>query len=108
VKLAGKTIDVTVIPFACMLDIIDKIDSFQALEKNGADGEAIKGALQFLYKTTLDVCQNSDPEITEDWLRQHVDVVQMVQLMGFVVAPLMERIGDSKNLLAAGFGVTVP
>ncbi len=102
VKLAGKEIDVTVIPFECMLDIIDKLDSFQALEKDSADGAAVKGALEFLYQTTLRVCQVSDKKITDEWLREHADVVQMVQLMSFVVAPLMERISDSKNLLAAG------
>ncbi len=106
VKLAGKEIDVSVIPFEVMLDIVDKLDSFEALEKDGSDGAAVKGALEFLYKTTLRVCQISDKGITEDWLREHTDVVQMVQLMTFVVAPLMERIGDSKNLLAAGFGKT--
>jgi hypothetical protein len=104
VKLAGKEIDVTVIPFECMLDIVDKLDTFQALEKNGADGPAVKGALEFLYKTTVRICQVADKKITEDWLREHADVVQMVQLMSFVVAPLMERISDSKNLLAVGLG----
>lgn len=104
VKLAGKEIDVTVIPFEVMLDIVDKLDSFQALEKDGSDGAAVKGVLEFLYKTMLRVCQVSDKSLTEDWLREHTDVVQMVQLMGFVVAPLLERISDSKNLLAAGFG----
>ncbi len=106
VKLSGKEIDVTVIPFDIMIEIADNYDKFQALalEKGEIKGEELKAVLELLYKITINICGNSRPEITEDWLKKNVDLVQMLSLMGLIIKPLFDKVGDPKNLLAVGFG----
>lgn len=104
VKLGEKQIDVTVIPFDVMLDVTENIDRFQVLaagKAESAGGKELKSVLELLYRTTLKVCQHADPEVTQEWLSKNVDVIQMVTLMGFIVRPLFEKVGDSKNLLLA-------
>ena len=101
-KLAGKEIDVTIIPFDVMLDIADNIDKFQSLDSQELKGEELKAILELLYRTTIKVCGHSDEKITEEWLKKNADVIQLISLMGFIIRPLFQKVADSKNLLAAG------
>lgn len=102
VRVNGKDLDVTVIPFSVMMDICDGFDRFQALEKGELRGEDIKAVLTLLRETTQKACAASpDAGLEPGWI-DALDIGQMIALMTFVVRPLFEKVGESKNLLAAG------
>ncbi len=105
IKLAGKEIDVTLVPFDAMLDILDNYEKFKALgttKEANLKGDELKSMMEWLYETTVKICGRSDDGITKEWLGENTDIVQMIALMGFVIQPLMEKLEQSKNLLAAG------
>lgn len=105
IKLAGKEIDVTLVPFDAMLDILDNYDKFKVLgtaKEADLKGDELKSMMTWLYETTMKICARSDGEITKEWLEKNTDIVQMIALMGFVIQPLLEKLEQSKNLLAAG------
>ncbi len=104
VRICGKEVDVTVIPFSVMLDICDGFERFQALGKGGLRGEDLKAVLTLLRETTKKVCAASPVEGLEaDWVDK-LDIEQMIELMTFIVRPLFQKVADSKNLIAAGLG----
>lgn len=98
-KLSGKQIDITIMPFDVILDIAENMDKFQALNQGEAKGEDLKIAMKLLYNITLKVCKNADSEINEEWLTKNADIMQMIALMQFIIKPLLEKVGDSKNFL---------
>ena len=111
-KIGGKEIDVTVIPFDVMLDIVDNIDKFKLITANleepdklsAGDLKDIRELLQLLFDTTVKVCSNSNKAINKEWLQKNVDMTQMIKLLAFIIGPLMEKVADSKNLLAVELG----
>lgn len=105
IKLAGKEIDVTLVPFDAMLDILDNYDKFKILgtaQEADLKGDELKDMMLWMYETTMKICGRSDGDITKEWLEKNTDIVQMISLMGFVIQPLLEKLEQSKNLLAAG------
>lgn len=82
VKLAGKEIDVSVIPSGVILEIEKKKSKL----RSGGD-ETFDLMLDLVCK----ICKPSFPEIKPQWLIDRTDFNQLQALMEFVMAPIREK-----------------
>jgi len=115
VKIQGKTIDISLIPFDVTLEIAEHFDTFVKLGKafgeKGAeklksghidiDGGSVKDALQLLHKCTIRILTNADPEITEEWVRKNISSEQMLLLIQKMLEPLIKQWGTQKKTSGA-------
>ncbi|MFJ5625448.1 hypothetical protein ACIQD3_22725 [Peribacillus loiseleuriae] len=89
VRLAGKNIDVSVIPSRVTLEIAKKSDKL----KEGSD-ESFPIMLDLVVK----ICKPSFPEITQDWIVDNTSLNQLLALVEFVLQPIKDRAeGTGKN-----------
>jgi hypothetical protein len=94
IKLAGKEIDVSMIPSRVMLKVIKKLDVFAEMGENLSDDSFFE-----IADIAVDICKRSFPEITVEWLIDNTDIIQLIELLQFIVSPLRSKI--EKNLQTA-------
>jgi hypothetical protein len=115
VKIQGKVIDISLIPFDVTLEIAEHFGTFVKLGKafgeKGADklksgnididGGSVKDALQLLHKCTIQILTNANPEITEEWVRKNISSEQMLLLIQKMLEPLIKQWGTQKKMPGA-------
>jgi len=84
IRLAGKDIDVSIIPFEKVLDMIDKIDA--AEEDKPGYTKMILGTFSGVMK---DILKESNSEITDEWIQKNIDSTRMLKLINEIIIPLM-------------------
>lgn len=88
-KLAGKEIDVSLIPSRTSLELAifrDKVLKMKSSE------EQQRKSLEIVVQ----VCQVKNPKITVDWLLDHTHYAQLIEFIDFVLEPL-NRPGAGKK-----------
>lgn len=83
-KLAGKTIDVSVIPAAVSLGLVEKSGLLREMEKT-QDPALIDEVINICIK----IMRPSFPEVSKDWLLENCSLDQFQMLIAFVLEPLM-------------------
>jgi hypothetical protein len=117
VKIQGKIIDISLIPFDVTLEMAEHFDTFVKLGKSlkgvsmnklkageidtDINGKSIKDALSLLHRCTVRILTNADPEITEEWVQKNVSSEQMMLLIQKMLEPLMEQWGTQKKIPGA-------
>jgi hypothetical protein len=94
IKLVGKEIDVSMIPSRVMLKVIKKLDVFAEMGENLSDDSFFE-----IADIAVEICKRSFPEITVEWLIDNTDIIQLIELLQFIVSPLRSKI--EKNLQTA-------
>jgi len=84
--LAGREIDVTMIPSRIMIELIDMMDS-----DNLQDPKNFGRIMEMVAR----VCQVSDKEITADWLYDNTDIDQLLDFAEYVMEPAKARAKES-------------
>ena len=93
IKLAGKEIDVSVIPTRVSLEIIKNAEKFKDLTNNADDT-----LFDMVLDLTVKVIKPSFPEVSRDWLLDNTkDLFQLQKLLEFVLEPLQQQFGDQGN-----------
>jgi hypothetical protein len=82
VKLAGKEIDVSIIPSAVVLEI----EKNKTKLKSGGE-ETFTLVLDMVSK----ICKPSFPEVTSQWLIDNTSFEQLQALLDFVMKPIREK-----------------
>lgn len=84
VKLAGKEIDVSVIPSGVTLELIDKMD---VIESESAE------SFELVFDLILKICNATNPDdgITKEWLVDKTDLNQLMAMLEFIMRPIRER-----------------
>lgn len=77
-NVAGIEVDVTRIPARL---------SLEAMKLSDGGKPDIEGVVKLLAK----ICQTSAPEITEDFLLDHLDITEIGSMMRFIVEPLAKK-----------------
>jgi len=85
IRLAGKEIDVSIVPFEKVLDMLDKIDVVD--EKTPGYTKLILGTFSGVMK---DILKDSDEDITDDWIHKNIDSTRMLKLINEIIIPLMQ------------------
>ena len=97
VKLCGKTIDITMISFDIILDIMEKTQTLD-VEHEGKD----QIAMLRLFKDTINrILKESDKTIDDKWLKANMDHMRYMAAIDQTITPMMneftETRGDAKS-----------
>ena len=117
VKIQGRVIDVSLIPFDVTLEMAEHFNTFVKLGKafkgmstnklmagdmdTDIDGKSIKDVLSLLHRCTVRILTNADSEITEEWVQKNISSEQMILLIQKMLEPLMEQWGKQKKTTKA-------
>ena len=117
VKIQGKVIDISLIPFDVTLEMAEHFNTFVKLGKSfkgmstnklmagdmdtDIDGKSIKDVLSLLHRCTVRILTNADSEITEEWVQKNISSEQMILLIQKMLEPLMEQWGTQKKMTKA-------
>ena len=82
VKLAGKEIDVSILPSRVTIELAANQSKMK---------ESDNESFHMLVDMVVKVCQPSDPTITRDWIIDNTSFQQLLKLIEFILAPLNER-----------------
>ncbi len=83
--LAGKRIDVTMIPSVVMIELLDLMDS-----KNLQDPKNFSKVMEMVAK----VCQVTDKEVTADWLYHNTDIMTLLDFADYVMEPAKAKASE--------------
>jgi len=91
-KIEGEEIDVSKIPTRVMLRLIE-------LKEKQDDTETTStGDFNEIIEIIAVACRKNK-KITPDWLKDNTDIIQLLNLMAFIIEPLKERAVEiSKNV----------
>ena len=106
VKIKGKEIDISVIPFKISLQLMQHSNDFTKLGemvKDGSihseeQGEYIAKQLETMYSVTRDILKNADKDITDEWIDQNMSSNQMILLINRVIDFINEELGEPKKV----------
>ena len=85
ILLAGKEIDISIIPFERVLDVVDRVDSVN--EDQPGYTKMILGTFSTTMKNIL---KDADASITDEWLLKNIDSTRMLKLINEIIIPLMQ------------------
>lgn len=85
IKIAGKEIDLSIIPFERILDVIENIDTVDENDKGYT-----KAILGNFNKVMRDILKDSDKEITDEWIDKNIDYTRMLALIQEIIMPLFQ------------------
>lgn len=92
IEVDGKKIDVSVISFGVVLDIIDKMDELSNIEKGGR--KANRKMLEIFGDIVDQILKDSDPEIDDKWIKKHISGFRRMMLIDRVVTPLLNDVTE--------------
>jgi len=84
-RIAGKVIDVTMIPAKLSLELARFSDQ---AERGELDNET---TLNRMFDLVSEVCQVSDPDVTTEWLLESTSFEQLFDFIDYVIEPLRSR-----------------
>jgi hypothetical protein len=104
IKIGGKVIDVSNIPFDVSLDVIRNLPILIKMGKmikaggiedsvEEVNGKSMEDCLKLLYDVVKKVLKNADPEIDDDWIEKNISFSQMVRLTQIIMEPVMSSLG---------------
>lgn len=90
VKLAGKEIDVSVIPSEVTLELAEKIDDIDMSSPKSFD---------LVFDMVIKICNvmNFDEKITKDWLIKNTSLEQLMAMLEFIMRPIRERADNTQG-----------
>ena len=83
--IEGEEIDVSKISTRVMLSLVELKDKRDELEAGGT------GIFYELIEIIAQACK-SNPKITSDWLIDNTDIMQLLDLMEYIIAPLTAKV----------------
>lgn len=89
VKIKGKKIDVSFVPFGCLLDIIEKIDKYDI---NSGETPPTRIMLEAFSDVINKLLKAGDESITDEWISQNLDGAQILKLIGELIMPLLNEL----------------
>jgi hypothetical protein len=84
VKLAGKEIDVSIIPSEVTIEMATKQEEMKAGTNN---------SFEMVFDTAVKICNASNPDepVSKDWLIKNTTLDQLLALMEFIMKPFADR-----------------
>lgn len=102
VKVKGKEIDVSVIPFKVTVKMMKYATEFQKLGKMVEDGEVedegqMATHLETMFDITRDILKNADDEIDDKWIDRNLSGKQVILLINNMMGFVLAEFGESKK-----------
>lgn len=108
IKIGGKVIDVSNIPFDVSLDVIRNLPTLVKMGKmvkagetfdnvEEVEGKSIEDCLRLLHDVVKKVLKNADPEINDDWIGKNIGFSQMIRLTQIIMEPVMSSLGTGDS-----------
>ena len=94
IKIGDKKINVTIVSFERILDIVDRIDKLSDPDKGTSSQRWILETFNDVTKTIL---KDADPEITDEWLEDNIDAPRMIKLITELVMPILNEMDIDVN-----------
>ena len=94
IKIGDKKINVTIVSFERILDIVDRIDKLSDPDKGTSSQRWILETFSDVTKTIL---KDADPEITDEWLEDNIDATRMIKLITELVMPILNEMDVDVN-----------
>ena len=102
VKVKGKNIDISVIPFKVTVKMMRHAADFQKLGKMVEDGDIddesqMAGHLETMFDITRDILKNSDEDIDDKWIDRNLGSKQVILLINKIMGFVFEEFGEPKK-----------
>jgi hypothetical protein len=88
VRVAGREIDISNIPFEIALDVLEQVD-----ELRGKENYTKRELLKIFQGIVINVLHAADESIDETWVRKNVNAFQMMRLIDRIVNPILDGLG---------------
>lgn len=85
-----REIDVSRVPTDAVISILDNLELLEAMQRGKVDREAFEMLLGIAVAT----CRANDEEVTRDYLLDKLDVFGVVELIQFVIEPVLQRLTE--------------
>ena len=83
-------VDVSRVPTDSVISILANMDVLTKMEKGVVDHESFDILLDVAVRT----CKANDESINREWLLDHLDVFGIVQLIIFIIQPVLNRLTE--------------
>ena len=90
IKVAGKSIDTSMISFGIILELIDKMEGL-------GDEKNTKKMLSTFGETIDQVLKEADKEIDDEWIKEHINGFMYMTLIDKIVTPLLEDVTSTAS-----------
>lgn len=92
-----RKINISAISFERILDIVEKMEE---LNVTNASQPSTRKMLEVFGEVMGNVLKDSDPNITNNWIKEHIDGIRMVKLINDVITPLLSNMNiESGNVI---------
>jgi hypothetical protein len=92
-RIAGKEIDVSIIPSRIALEYVKFVNNILSYSGEEQDDK--------IYEFVIRICNVSNKDITLDWLLDNTNQLQMTEFMQFVLEPLTGKSDDKKKVTSS-------
>jgi len=90
-RVGKEIVDVSIIPVAVTLAMASRGDMSKADIAALGEDKAKEGMLE-LFQLMSDVCVQSNPKVTRDFLMKHLNPEKFAEFMKFVMNPLYDKV----------------
>jgi len=102
VKVKGKNIDISVIPFKVTVKMMKHAADFQKLGQMVEDGDIddeskMADHLETMFDITRDILKNSDDGIDDKWIDRNLGSKQVILLINKIMGFVFEEFGEPKK-----------
>ena len=105
VRVKGKDIDISVIPFNVTIKLMKYAAEFKKLGEMVEDGtvndESQEGSmathLETMFDITRDILKNSDEDIDDKWIDRNLSGKQVILLINKIMGFVFEEFGEPKK-----------
>ena len=95
IKVAGKSIDTSMISFGIMIDMIDKIEDMSDVKAGSK-----KTAKRYLstFKDVIDeILKEADKDIDDKWIKENINGFMYMILIDKIVTPLLDNVTNMQT-----------
>lgn len=102
VKVKGKDIDISIIPFKVTVRMMQHAADFQKLGKMVENGDVNDESqmavhLETMFDITRDILKNSDDDIDDKWIDRNLSSKQVILLINKIMGFVFEEFGEPKK-----------
>jgi hypothetical protein len=108
IKIGGKVIDVSNIPFDVSLDVIRNLPTLIKMGKmvkagefddnvKEVNGKSMEDCLKLLLDVVKKVLKNANSEIDDNWIEKNISFSQMVRLTQIIMEPVISSLGTGED-----------
>jgi len=105
IKIKGREIDISVIPFKISLELMKHSNEFSKLGEmikdesinDESQGGYVATQLETMFTVTKDILKNADPAITDEWIDKNISSNQAILLINRIVDFINDELGEPKK-----------